>query len=74
MKNQEGYENSSDFLEITENGNSKNPKQIGFFLNNLLSIPTSNIVNGLYLACAIVFEPVGVNLNKRILECDYSYT
>lgn len=31
MKNQEGYENSSDFLEITENGNSKNPKQIGFF-------------------------------------------
>lgn len=73
MKNQEGYENSSDFLEITENGNSKNPKQIGF-LNNLLSIPTSNIVNVLYLACAIVFEPVGVNLNKRILECDYSYT
>lgn len=31
MKNQEGYENSSDFLEITENGNSKKPKQIGFF-------------------------------------------
>lgn len=29
MKNQEGYENSSDFLEITENSNFKN--QIGGF-------------------------------------------
>lgn len=73
MKNQEGYENSSDFLEIAENGNSKKPKQIVFF-KTTYSIPTSNIVNVLYLACAIVFEPVGVNLNKRILECDYSYT
>lgn len=31
MKNQEGYENSSDFLEITENGNSKNPNKLVFF-------------------------------------------
>lgn len=31
MKNQEGYENSSDFLEITENGNLKKPNKLGVF-------------------------------------------
>lgn len=39
MKNQEGYENSSDFLEITENGNSKKTQTNWVFFKQLTLYP-----------------------------------